>query len=407
MPDETRQRALERNLSLYTAYLLGRETYFWMPVFFLFFSSRLGLDEVLLLEAVYYGSVVLLEVPSGYASDRLGRKRTLVTSGALLVASYLLFFFGDSAAAFAGAQVLLAGGLAFASGTDTSLLYENLVALDREDDYGDLEARLGKLGAWAMALGALTGGALGMFDLHYAYLASAVFAVLSLIAVALIEEPPHAVSEAPPERQLRSVWERARSPELAWLFAFAVLGIVMNHVPYEFYQGYLALSIEDVQPTSTNFAPLVAGLHATAVAVVAGFGAGASMRLSRRFGRRAFLMATSTAVLVLMTAMGTILHPVVALILVGRGLSGAMQKAPLREAIAPNVPSDLRATYLSVQSLAGRLGFAAMLAFLALAQPTGGGLDWGPLSAKIMWAGGACAIGLIVLWAWNFARPSR
>jgi len=47
-----------------------------LTIFFLFFKAHLEIKIVLLLEAIYYISVVLLEVPSGYFSDRIGRKIT-------------------------------------------------------------------------------------------------------------------------------------------------------------------------------------------------------------------------------------------------------------------------------------------------------------------------------------------
>ena len=47
--------------------------HFWYPIFFLYFLARLPLVQVLQLEAIYYAGVVLLEVPSGWFSDRIGR----------------------------------------------------------------------------------------------------------------------------------------------------------------------------------------------------------------------------------------------------------------------------------------------------------------------------------------------
>ena len=92
-PETTGQKpeGLEANLRACTLYLVGRESYFWMPVFFLYFGAHLPVAKVLLLEAVYYIAVVVLEVPSGWASDRFGRKPTLVLSSLALLVSYLLF----------------------------------------------------------------------------------------------------------------------------------------------------------------------------------------------------------------------------------------------------------------------------------------------------------------------------
>ena len=41
---------MEENLRLYTRYQMCRNLLFWLPVFFLYFSSRLALDEVLALD---------------------------------------------------------------------------------------------------------------------------------------------------------------------------------------------------------------------------------------------------------------------------------------------------------------------------------------------------------------------
>ncbi|MDP6484806.1 MAG: hypothetical protein QGH70_13325 [Nitrospinota bacterium] len=83
---------LERNVRLYPWYAVAFNTFFWMPVFFLYFSAQFSLENVLRLEAVYYAAVVLLEVPSGYFSDTHGRRKTLLVSSAALVFAYALFF---------------------------------------------------------------------------------------------------------------------------------------------------------------------------------------------------------------------------------------------------------------------------------------------------------------------------
>ena len=63
---------LERNLRWYAVYVAASNALFWMPLFFLYFSQHLDVAQVLRLEAVYYAAVVLLEVPTGVASDRRG-----------------------------------------------------------------------------------------------------------------------------------------------------------------------------------------------------------------------------------------------------------------------------------------------------------------------------------------------
>ncbi len=140
MTDSDSPERLQRNVELYPWYVGFFNAFFWMPVFFLFFNEHVSLSEVLQLEAVYYAAVVALEVPSGYFSDKVGRRPTLIISSTALLAAYVLFFFGSTFIVFAAAQALLAMGIAFNSGTDASFHYDSLVALGREDEFDQREA---------------------------------------------------------------------------------------------------------------------------------------------------------------------------------------------------------------------------------------------------------------------------
>ena len=82
------QRGIERNVRLYPLYQAFFNAYFWLPVFFLYFSKHFSLAQVLQLEAIYYLAVVSLEVPSGYFSDVIGRRPTLLTSSSNVIAPH-------------------------------------------------------------------------------------------------------------------------------------------------------------------------------------------------------------------------------------------------------------------------------------------------------------------------------
>ena len=183
---------LDRNVRLYPWYALSFNAYFWMPVYVLYFLQHMPLATVLRLEAIYYLGVVVLEVPSGYFSDRFGRRPTLLLASLFLLFAYLLFFLGDSFGVFAIAQILLAAGLAFNSGTDTSLHYDSLASMGREAEYDQREAVASRNMLLASGLAGLLGGAVAMAGLRYAYLLSAAAALASLgIAIAMREPVSH------------------------------------------------------------------------------------------------------------------------------------------------------------------------------------------------------------------------
>ena len=250
---------MKRNLDRYSAYQASRNLLFWLPVFFLYFSSVLPIDRVLLLEAIYYLAVVVLEVPSGYLSDRLGRRPTLMAAMAAWAGAGLVFAATGSFGTFAAAQVLLAAGMALNSGTDSALLYDTLVVLDRTDEYGDREARAHSAGLAAMGISALAGGVLAGFDLRIAYLLSALGGAVALAIAMTFTEPPRTEVAAPIREQAAHIWRGLGDPVLRWVLAFWVGMTVLNHVPYELFQPWLELALGGADAGAYALTPAASG----------------------------------------------------------------------------------------------------------------------------------------------------
>ncbi len=358
---------LERNIRLYPWHSAFSSAYFWLPTFFLFFNSRVPVQDVLRLEAVYYFSVVLLEVPSGYFSDRCGRRKTLICSSSFFLCSYLLFFSSISFWSLVVAQVFLAGGIAFNSGTDTSFRFDSLVELGDEKSYGEREAKASSWSFFTSALSALVGGVIGTYDLRFPYLLSFLLAIPLLVIVLLFREPSRVKqTELFFLPQLRTCFSYLKRVELRCFFLFSVLMLVLNHVPYEFYQPYLRL-LEKENWLTTRSVPAVSGFHSFLVMIIAFAAAKYSIQLRDFLSLPKLLLLSGGIQLVIISLMGMVLHPVIALIILFRSVPRALMTAPLNAAIAPLVSSEHRATYLSIQSLIGRLAFSLSLLLASFA----------------------------------------
>jgi MFS family permease len=399
------RRGLERSIGAYRFFAAALAFHAWMPIFFLYFSRKLTIDQVLALEAIYYTAVVVLEVPSGYLADAIGRRATLLLASLALTLAHGLFIVADTFAVFAAAQLMLALGFACASGADTAYHYDVLAALDREHEYGPREARVSRARFVAAAAAGVTGGALGSIDLRLAYAATGVASLMALGACLLVmRTPPHSDDQPPVQLhpvhfvgQLLRCVGLLRHPTLAWMAAFAILMTVMNHVPYTFYQPYLDLLGRDLTLPTDRTTPVVAGLHMAVTMLIAAPLAGYSIRLARRLGAAPFLLLTAMLQLTLILATAAFLHPLIAVLLLARSAPRALMEAPLNEAVTPRVPRTQRATYLSLQSLAGRLAFAGLL--LALA-PLGYGqdqLDHPTLARMLYLAAGPGAVVVLAL----------
>lgn len=384
-----------RNLHMYSGYVFFSNLFFWTPVFFLVFSEHLTLSEIMLLEGVYYFSVVLIELPTGYASDRLGRKLMLVFSAMSAVIAYALFAVADSFATFAAAQVAFAVSISCNSGSDTSWHHDTVKSLGREDEFMDLESRIVRLMLIAPAIGGVAGGLIASVELQFAYAASAVSACLALVCALTLKEPPHSVSTDSPMQQLRHVWQTLNSDRrLRWMgLAYTTL-VILNHLPYEFFQPYLKKAIE--LPVAT---PIVTGAHTTLALLIAAFMAGRTSGLTKRFGSPSIILMAHAIVLVLLTAMMLTFHPLVAVLLLMRSIPRGLATAPLNAEVAEQVESSIKATLFSTLSLAGRLGFGLVLLSLSLVA----GMDESGGLAAVLGASAAIS-GLLVASLW-LTRP--
>ena len=372
--------------------------FFWAPVFFLYFNSRFPIEQVLQLEAIYYAAVVVLEVPSGYVSDRFGRVWTLRASAVAAVAAPLLFLFGEDFLGFALAQITLATHFALLSGTAQAFHADTLDGMGRSGEFPERESRLSRRAFLVKAAAALVGGAVGIVDLRIAYGLSALAALALLGTLFLLDEPPrargqewHAIGA-----QLRRAIARLRTPLLGWVFAYVLLQTTLEHIPYEFTQPWLAAALgEDVADVQRT--PLVAGVVVAAVAAVGAMAAGWSSAAMERFGVVGTLLGVTALQTALIGAMAAWIHPALALLLLLRSVQPAVGHVVVAAAITPRVPQGERATYLSLHSLAGRLGYSTVLLGLA-GLAVGGGVDEiASMQRMLMGAGVLAAVGLLAL----------
>jgi len=141
---------MERNLRLLNWWWWSR--WFWLGegiwVVFLLEERGVTLGQVLLFEGVWAGTVLLMEVPSGVAADRFGRRPVLLLAGVVGAAAMFTFGLGGGLIVLLAAYAGLGITDASFSGAESALLYDTLEPLERTDEF---EPRLGRLNALIMA----------------------------------------------------------------------------------------------------------------------------------------------------------------------------------------------------------------------------------------------------------------
>lgn len=360
-------RTIDKNISRYSWFQFASSLFGWLPVFFLFFSQFVSLAEVIQLGAFYYFCVCVCEVPSGYFSDRTGRRITLLIASIAFILSNLAFIFAHDFGLLLAGQFFLALGMAMLSGTDTAFLYDSLLSTGREKEYATHEAKGQAFSMGALALSSLVGGTLGIYDLRWPYFFSLLGAGWMLWLVWHFVEPDiHRTNPTLGGSFLETIGDCIRHLKdriLLWLFCVMVLMYSLEHVVYEFYQPYIKLL--EIGWLSNDSSPLVSGVVIAASMFGGTIGAAYSVKLSKWLGIKSLLFAAFAIQIGIVASISLFLGGIALSMVVFRNFPMAMIHAPVNATIAPRLDSALRASYLSLQSLSARLAFSGLLLVLS------------------------------------------
>ncbi|SDX61088.1 MFS transporter [Litoreibacter albidus] len=350
-----------RNLTLYPWLKLTQNLAFWQATWFLYFQQELSAAQAILLYVVYDIATTVLEVPSGYMSDRLGRRLTLIFAAVATLAGTLLLTVGSTFAVFAGGQILLGAASAFASGTDTSLLFESLSAQSRADEVEAHELRAWRFGFSALALSAVIGGALALSSGALPFAAGAVAAIALLLITLRLEEPPHKRPSGDRLDDLRALRGNFTHPTLLWIFALSLLMYVFSHIPFVFGQPFIAEAMAQLGLRAE--APLISGFVSAIMMVLSVLVSLIAPRIRKRIGLAAILLLAFAMQIGLVSALALSGSALVIGLLFLRMVPNSLSQPFIQARIQPLLEDGTRATYLSLQSLTGRLVFAATLLF--------------------------------------------
>lgn len=352
---------LERNLRLIPLHRALVSSFVWMPVFVLFTRARFDLDGALVLASLYYLFVVALEVPSGWMSDRLGRVLTLRVAALGFIGAQVCFAVGDDTfGVIVAGQLLLALGFASVSGTDVAFHYDTVEALGRAHEYTRRQAKVSSIGYLVAAASALLGGVLGLVDVRWAFVASGILAVGQLAVTTQLHEPPHSGQAASFGRQLAMCASYLRSRWLGWVFFYGILLVTLEHVAVSILQPWLT-EVLDRPADDIGSTPLLAGAIYAVTAFVGAGAARGSAPLEERVGTVAALVGISALSAAIVTGMSLSTHVVVLGLVIFRSVQGAAAPVLISGAVAPLTRQEHRATLLSMNSLAGRLGYGVVL----------------------------------------------
>lgn len=190
---------LSSNTSKLYAFSFLKMTLFPMAIITLFWKDQIGLTlaQILLLQGIFSLATLLMEYPSGYISDHLGYRFSLLFASALGVAGWGFYTVADSFAGVLLAEILLGISFAFISGADSALLFETLRQDGREGEYARFDGRMSGCAQAGEAAGAVFAGLLYATAPLLPFFIQIGVWLLALGLCRTLKEPPRETQVAP------------------------------------------------------------------------------------------------------------------------------------------------------------------------------------------------------------------
>ena len=389
-----------RNITLYPWYRAAQGLLFWQAIWFLYFQNELSASQAVLLYVVFDLSATVLEVPLGVVSDKIGRRITLMASCLCGALGAGLIALGSGFEIYALANVLLGAWAALASGADSAFLYESLQAEGRADEVEAQELRGWRSHFTALGLSAIIGGLMAYVWPSLPYVAVTVALLWgTFITYQFVEPAANAAEVGQTPGLLGSLSVSLSKPILIWLFVLGLLMYGFSHVPFVFGQPFIQEVLTGSGAAAT--APIVSGAVTSLMMLLSLLASLITPTFRKRFGLRQILLAAFALQVVLIGALVVASSMIAIALLMLRMVPNALFGPFLQARIQPELENESRATFLSLQSLCGRLLFAASLYLASFFSSDTGEMVRGELTLVLGAFTLAGALALIGLALWS------
>jgi len=230
-------------------YLLSSSLYdfvFAYAIYNVFLSIRgFSVFEISILLVWWSLAAILLEIPSGVLADYWSRKKMLVIAPLIKSLCFIIWLLADGNFYLYGLGFLFwAIGSSLVSGTTEALLYDELVAFKKKDEY---EKVLGQKKFYfhiALAISIITGGFIAHYNLDWALIFSVIPLLMSAFFALLIKETPKTKSteEVHYLEYIKLAYREVKSNKVLLILLVYSLGISIFGNIAEFNQLYYQLS---------------------------------------------------------------------------------------------------------------------------------------------------------------------
>jgi MFS family permease len=217
---------LKSNLWKIYFYKFLSEFYLIAPILIPFYESNgLTKTQVFTVQASYALAVLLLEIPSGYLADVIGRRKTLILGAIGLPLGLFIYVSSGTFWMFVLAENVIALANSMRSGCDSALIYDTLIQMKAESDYTKYEGRAQSFTRFGSAAASILGGFAALISFAMPFYINIGTSILMLpLALSLIEPERQSLKSKNPLKDILRICRFCFThPKLRLLMLFSAM----------------------------------------------------------------------------------------------------------------------------------------------------------------------------------------
>jgi len=332
------------NIRTYKIYSIFNNLLILGPIITLFYLAKgLSFFEIFLLTSVASVTTVIFEVPTGAVSDRFSRKFSLVIGSILCGISLLVFVYAPNFIYMVIAEVIFSIGITFRSGTEQAILYDSLKNNDLVHRYAQIEGKARSYAFYAQAVGSLLAGFLFEINMSLPFFISVIFMFIAAIIACFFVEPlinKKTISENYISQVKESFKFTFSNKKVFSIILFSVTFMLFYRVGFNYFQPYMQ---------SVGIKTRYFGLIFFFFNIVAGYASKHTQEFINLTKPRS-MMALCLLLVVSFIMLGFIKLPIGIIFLFLQQFARGYRMPVFQKYINKHIPSDKRATILSIQS---------------------------------------------------------
>ncbi len=344
---------LRRNIFLTYIFSFFSCFFVIMPIIIpMFLNKNISMKSIFELQAIFGITVAILEVPSGYICDLIGRKKILQYGSLLYAIGFTWLKFSHSYIDFVCFEIIVASGMALISGADLSLIYESLNQINQdrlERTRAVANIQLAKVGAESLA--ALCSGLLIMHSMGLVLTIQAIFSWAPFISSFFLKEVPYQkMNQDSHFTNIKFIFQHLFKEDklISLIFINLIIWSISTFLAVWIFQKYWI-----GENISIKFFGLLWASYNLSVGVVGKY----VPLLEQKLGVKSLLILLS--LLPIIGYLGMAFYGGYAGVLLGFcfQISRGINQVFLKDALNWRIPNEFRATINSLASLFFRLGF--------------------------------------------------